>query len=174
MDIPAFRCGLCFLALWATACGAPQTDPDPQDGGAQKSGAPEVLVQLSPWPTTFQRAALLVADQIAIEGPKGLLDHVALGQDDTLLDYKVETLPEGFRQILSRKGDVGFVEIKAALDALEITALERILVLERPGNVPVRVVAQGQVWWRSTDPRGPVSGPVERRGERLELSSNNP
>jgi len=131
-------------------------------------------IQLRPWPHTFERSALLVADQISIEGPKGLLDHVALSQDPDLLDYEVETLPEGFRQTLTRKPDVGFIQIKAALDALEITALERIVVLERPGDVELRVVARGNVWWRSTDPAGPLSGPEERRGERLELSPSAP
>jgi len=163
--------GLFALLVWSSACGAPKTEPDPGTPEALASG---VEVQLAPWPKCFQRAALLVADEITIEGPKGLLDHVALGQDDTLLDYTVETLPQGFRQSLTRKKEVGFVEIKAALDALEMTALKRIVVLERPGNVPVKIVANGQVWWRSTDPRGPLSGPAERRGEVLEISSTNP
>jgi hypothetical protein len=149
------------------SCGSTPEEPEPGSAGVE-------VPALRPWPRTFQRSALLVADRVVIEGPKGLLDHVALSQDPDVVDYVVETLPEGFRQVVSKRSDVGFVEIKAALDALEITALESVMVLERPGDVPVRVIAVGGVWWRSTDPAGPLSGPAERRGERLELSSSAP
>jgi len=158
---------LVVLLALVSSCGS-----TPKDEGFVPQTVKDMASQ--PWPHTFERAALLVADQVLIEGPKGLLDHVALAQDPSSLDYEVETLPEGFRQAVSRKSGVGFIQIKAALDALDITALERIVVLERPGNVPVRIVAMGSVWWRSTDPAGPLSGPAERRGERLELSSAAP
>lgn len=143
---------------------------------SEEAFEPELVKEMQPlpWPHSFERAALLVADTVMIEGPKGLLDHVALEQDDKLLDYQAETLPEGFRQEVKRKDPSVYVEITAALDALMITALERVVVLERPGKVPVRVVATGSAWWRSTDPAGPLSGPVERRSERLELSSSAP
>ena len=166
-----------FALLLATACGA----PDKNGGEEPARPAPELTEPDHPapppaaWPGDFARAAYLVADQVAIEGPKGLLDHVALGQDDSQLDYSVETLPEGFRQILTKKPGVDYVEIQAGLDAWEIIALDRILVLERPGaigEVPVRVVAAGGVWWRSLDARGPADGgSEERRGERLEFRS---
>lgn len=166
----------------ATACGSTPKGPGPDDGGADPGagldlpdgpdGPGEVVVELPPFPDRYMRNTLLVADQIVIEGPKGLLDHVALGQDDVLLDYAVETLPAGFRQILSKKAGSDYVEIRAGLDAWEITALERVMVLERPGDVPVRIIAAGNVWFRSLDARGPVDGgPVERRAERLEFRS---
>ncbi len=165
--------GVMLLALVA-ACGATgDQDPKQPDPAITGTGEPAPPPPPMPWPDEFARAAYLVADQIAIEGPKGLLDHVALGQDDTLLDYSVETLPEGFRQVLTRKPGVEYVEIRAGLDAWEITALERILVIERPGEVgevPVRLVAAGGVWWRSLDARGPADGgSEERRAERLEF-----
>jgi hypothetical protein len=167
-----------LLAGLLAACGA----TGGTSGKADPSGTEPVVAEPGgppppplPWPGRFERSALLVADQIAIEGPKGLLDHVALGQDDLLLDYDVETLPEGFRQLLTRKPGVEYAEIRAGIDAWEITALDRILVIERPGEVgdrPIRVVASGAVWWRSLDQRGPLDGgPVERRAERLEFSS---
>ena len=142
-------------------------------------GAPDDIVveAFVPWPQDFKHSALLVADVVIIEGPKGLLDHVALGQNDEFLDYEVETLPEGFRQSLTRKAAVGYFEIKVVLDALEITALKRVVVLERPGRVPVTVRAEGQAWWRSTDARGPynpsdgVQGPAMRRGGVLDFRS---
>ncbi|MDF1799492.1 MAG: hypothetical protein P1V81_09980 [Planctomycetota bacterium] len=169
----------------ATACGSTPEGPGPDGGsgdpgtgldlpdGPDGVGGPaEVIVELPPFPDRFLRNTLLVADQVVIEGPKGLLDHVALGQDDELLDYSVETLPIGFRQVLSKKPGGDFVQIRAGLDAWEITALQRVMVLERPGDVPVRIVAAGNVWFRSLDARGPIDGgPIERRGERLEFRS---
>lgn len=147
-------------ALLGAGCGAPE-----------KIEATNEVTDFvpGPWPRDFERSALLVANVVTIEGPKGLLDHVALGQDDQLLDYTVETLADGFRQTLIKKQGVGYVEIKAALDALDITAMHGIIVIERPGSVPVVVTAKGQAWWRSTDPAGPLEGPKERRGEQLEL-----
>lgn len=142
--------------------------------GSSEAEAGVVDIELRPWPHVFERAALLVADDVYIEGPKGLLDHVALSQNADRLTYKVETLPKGFRQVVTAKDKGSYVQIKAALDALEITALKRIVVLERPGDVEVRVIARGGVWWRSTDPEGPLTGSEERRGERLELSNSAP
>ena len=176
--------GLALVAGLVAACGS-TGDPDGPGGPDPALGGPGVdpagpgeapPPPPEPWPGTFRRAALLVADQVAIEGPVGLLDHVALGQDDTRLDYAVETLPEGFRQVLTKKPGVDYVEIRAGLDAWEITALEQVLVIERPGavgDVPVRVVAAGGVWWRSLDARGPLGGGLEeRRGDRLTFLSD--
>jgi hypothetical protein len=120
-----------------------------------------------PWPVAFTRASLLVADDVVIEGPKGLLDHVALRQDPANLDYSADTMPEGFLQVLKRKDPRGYIEIRGGVDNWEIIALDSIHVLERPGDVEVRIVATGGVWWRNTDGRGPLSGGEELRAEKL-------
>ena len=125
----------------------------------------------TPWPEDFTRASLLVADRVVIEGPKGLMDHIALRQDPANLDYSADTLPEGFRQLLKRKDPSAFVEIVAGLDNWKIVALDSVLVLERPGDVPVRIVAAGRVSWHNTDPSGSLSGDSELRGDKLTFSS---
>jgi len=159
----------CLLALGA--CGS-----TPDGASAPEPGGPEVVEEVRrPWPQDFMDAGLLVADVVYIEGPKGLLDHVALSQDDELLEYSVETTPDGFRQSLVKKPGVGYAELQGALDALSITALRSLIVLERPGDVPVRIVAKGSVWFRGVPPTsleraGWAPGEVgEWRGDELEL-----
>lgn len=154
-----------------TACGstgnASGGGPDALDG--QLSSAAESAAQDAPisWPEEFTRASLLVADRIVIEGPRGLLDHVALRQDPANLIYSAETVPEGFRQVLKRKDPLSYQEIRAGFDNWELIALDSMLVLERPGDIEVRIIAEGGVWWRNSDQRGPLSGSEELRGEKL-------
>ncbi len=154
------------LALVSACQGGGQA---PDDGGMSEPLVTDATEAPRAWTDSFGRAALLVADQLAIEGPKGLLDHIALRQDPEHLDYLVETVPEGFRQVLTKKPGVDYIEIQAGLDAWEMVALERVMVIERPGDLPVRIVAVGNVWWRSTDPEGPLTGQDELRGARLEF-----
>lgn len=158
------------LTLALAACGSTPTEPEPV--------APEIIDIQRPWPQDFMDAGLLVADYVAIEGPRGLLEHVALSQDDTLLEYKVETLPEGFSQSLTRKPEVNYAELRAALDALTITAFRRVTVLERPGDVPLRITARGAVWFRGYPPASliavghPAGELVELRADELVLSAD--
>ena len=158
-----------LLILSLAACGATPDEPGPETA--------EVQDFVRPWPQDFMDEGLLVANDIYIEGPRGLLDHLALAQDDSQFNYTVETLPAGFRQELRKKPSVDFAEIRAALDKLEITSLGRIVVLERPGDVAVRNVAKGDVWFHGVAPTNLQTG-IERntevldwRGDTLELSS---
>jgi len=174
--IPSFALRLfaatgCALAL--VACGlTPDGSTDPEPVGPEVHDIEEIG---RPWTQEFMDAGLLVADVVYIEGPKGLLDHVALSQDDELMDYTVETTPDGFRQSLVKKQGVGYAELRGALDALSITALRSLVVLERPGDLPVRIVAKGSVWYRgmpttSLERAGWAPGEVgEWRGDELEL-----
>ena len=150
---------LCAAVL--TGCGSPG-DKTSDEG----SNMAEQAVT-KPWTEAFTHASLLVADRVVIEGPKGLMDHVALRQDPANLDYSADTLPEGFRQVLKRKDPNAFIEIVAGLDNWKIVALDSVMVLERPGDVEVRIVAKGRVAWHNTDPRGSLSGETEQRGDRL-------
>ena len=153
---------LCALTLGG--CGS--TGDSPSDD--EQALAEQALEK--PWTDAFTHGSLLVADRVVIEGPKGLMDHVALRQDATNLDYSADTLPEGFRQVLKRKDPSAFVEIVAGLDNWEIVALDSVMVLERPGDVEVRIVAAGRVSWHNTDARGSLSGETEQRGDRLVFS----
>jgi len=160
---------LCAMAM--SACGAtPDSGEGSHQGGGVGGQQTEAAEELKPWTESFTRASLLVADRIVIEGPKGLMDHVALRQDAENLDYSAETLPEGFRQVLRRKDPTAFIEIVAGMDNWQLVALDSVLVLERPGDVPVRIIAAGGVSWHNTDPLGSLSGETELRGERLEFS----
>lgn len=162
---------LLVLALAPAVLGACGSTP------ADTPETPEILDVQRPWPQTFMDAGLLVADDVRIEGPRGLVDHVALSQDDALFHYEVETLPEGFRQRLTKKSEVEYAELKAALDNLTITAFQRVTVLERPGDVPVRLVARGNVWYHGTATPNLVAdglqaeGALDWRGAELVLSS---
>lgn len=112
------------------------------------------------WTSAFQRPAVLVADEIFIEGPPDLVDHVALRQDDESTIYATKTVPEGLRQELAARPELG-VEVRAQLDAWSLAALRRITVLARPGEGPVTVRARGSAFWAAADGSG------ERRENEL-------
>ena len=50
--------------------------------------------------------------------------------------------------------------VRGQLDAWQFTALVEVVVLERPGDVPVTVIAEGDVVWRDRDG-------AERRQNRI-------
>jgi hypothetical protein len=98
-----------------------------------------------PWPATFLQPALLVADEIAVEGPRGLLVHLALRHESDVVDLRSETRPEGFWQEATVRPEADRIQVRAQLDAWNLVALRRMTVLERPGAVPVIVRAVGDV-----------------------------
>jgi hypothetical protein len=157
--------GALLLAIGLlTACGA---TGDPKGSGSNPGALAALLPPAKPWPETFGREAFLLADQIVIKGPYGLLEHVALGRDPESLDYSAKTIPEGFRQILKRKDPRNYVEIRCQLDNWTLVALDSILVLESAAGGEVQVVAAGNAVWRSTDELGPLSGDQEQRADKL-------
>jgi hypothetical protein len=115
-----------------------------------------------PWTDAFLSEAVLVADEVRIEGPLDLLEHVAIRQDPEALDYRTETTTEGLRQDVMPKEGMQLAEIRCQLDAWTIVALRRLIVLQRPGEAPVRIVASGDVALM------PVGG-AETRSPRLEF-----
>jgi hypothetical protein len=112
------------------------------------------------WTAAFQHGAVLVADEIVIEGPSDLIDHVVLRQDEETAAYTTKTIPAGLWQELSARPEMG-VEVRAQLDAWSLAAFKRITVLQRPGEVPVTVRASGRAFWSADDGSG------ERRAETL-------
>jgi hypothetical protein len=141
---------LCALAL---ACQGPQAPPA---GLVLEPAAPPAR----PWTQAFRQACVLVADEIVIEGPFDLIDHVVLRQDEETTAYTTKTIPEGLWQELVARPQMG-VEVRAQLDGWSLAALRRITVLQRPGEVPVTVRARGKVFWAAADGSG------ERRAEEL-------
>ena len=160
-----FLVSLPILLSLVAACGGPgQNDtgpgPFPGEGGGPPEPAPEVEERL-PWTETFRAPALLIADEIRVEGPKGLLDHFAARVEPDHHHYTAETLPEGFVQTFELKRRGSGIEIRAQLDAWELVAIEKLVALERPGDVDAVVFARGDVYWCDT-----ATG-AERRGPTL-------
>jgi hypothetical protein len=127
-------------------------------GACQRERAPETPPAEAPlapraWTSAFQSSAVLVADEIFIEGPPDLVDHVALRQDHETTVYATKTVTEGLRQELAARPELG-VEVRGQLDAWSLAALRKITVLIRPGEVPVTVRAQGNAFWSAADGGG--------------------
>lgn len=112
------------------------------------------------WTDEFRSEAVLLADEIAIEGPHDLVDHVALSQDPETGHYLSKTIPEGLFQELAARPEMG-TPVLAQLDGWKLAAVRRITVLQRPGDVPVIVRARGNVYWAA------AQGGAERRENEL-------
>ncbi len=156
-----------LLPLVALACRS-----TPPAGRSDASIRPAVAaaepVPQMPWTERFGDGAALLADEICIEGPPGLLDHVAVTQDPEQTRYVAKTVSEGLLQETRARSDAGYVEIHGQLDAWRLVALRRLVVLERPGEVPVTIVARGQAFWRAVD------GDDEQRGPELRFTGLRP
>ena len=126
---------------------------------------PEAML---PWTDAFQKSAVLLANEVRVEGPQGLIAHIATVSNPELLDRVEKATPEGFLQVVRLKEGVHGVEIKAQLDRLTIVALERLSVLEHPGATSVVVDAKGEVFWQDLESKS------EKRGEALRLEGKVP
>lgn len=145
---------LLSAALAAVACSSPRTK---SDAHAEK----KVLAEEAPWTDQFAASALLVADEIRIEGPVGLLAHAYTPHDPELHERAEKTVPSGYLQEIVVKPDVGPAEIQGKLDNLTLVALKRLVVLERPGPVDVVVLAAGDAYWNDRTTK------EEQRGDTL-------
>ena len=163
---------LFLLALAAlVACGAPVKEqqpetPFPVDEFGPVEPAPPPAP--SPWTKSFQSSALLIADEIRIEGPKGLLDHIATRIEPEFHTYEATTLPEGFQQLFKPRTEAAGIDIRAYFDALEVVAFQRLVLLERPGDVDVIVQAVGDAFYRE------ASTGREQRGSSLRFVGERP
>ena len=117
-----------------------------------------------PWTDAFLAPAVLVADEIRIEGPAGLRDHLATRAEPGLHERTEKTTSQGFlTEIHLRTGHFD-APIKAWLDQLELAAMVKLVVLERPGLVDVTLSARGQVLWSDKRTK------QEKRSESFSLS----
>lgn len=156
--------GLTLPLVPAAGCSAPREGGE--DPGSQRAEAPHADAEpgaTRPWTAAFLDEAVLVAREVRIEGPPGLLEHVAVRQEPPYTVVSVRTTPEGLLQEVALADDAPDTEIRAQLDNLAIAAERRLIVLERPGPVPVVVDATGDVYHARRDGSG------ERRGETLRL-----
>ncbi|MEM9382297.1 MAG: hypothetical protein AAGB93_20240 [Planctomycetota bacterium] len=135
--------------------GAPAAPSEPEPETVKRTGP-------APWTGYFSEKAIMVADTVRIEGPAGLLEHVVASSDDGLYERSIENTEEGLVQITRRMSD-DVQEIRVQLDAWSMAVLGRLIVVERLGEGPVRVVADGEAAWRN------VNGELIR-GDRLEFT----
>lgn len=138
-----------------TACRAAGGDDASKTGGISAPLA-------APWTGEFLKPAGLTAAKIWIEGPRGLLDHLAIRQDEETSVYAEKSVPQGFLRSLRRKGN-GWTELHAHMDQWELVAFEELQVLERFGPCNIRIRASGDAFWQS-------EGEESRRGENLEFN----
>jgi hypothetical protein len=149
------RCVAFALVLSCAALLACRSEPEKQGLELEPLQLP-----VRTWTTHFRAEAVLVADEIAIEGPYDLVEHVALRQDPETGDYSSKTIPEGLFQELAAKATMG-APVLAQLDGWSLAAARRITVLQRPGDVPVLVRARGNAYWAA------AAGRAERRENEL-------
>ncbi len=110
-----------------------------------------------PWTMRFREAGTLGANRVRIEGPSDLLQHVAIAQEPELFDYTTRTVPDGLLQTMRRRADASNARaIRAQLDEWQILSAFELEVLQRPGDGPVRVIADGEVIWLA-EGKDPVS-----------------
>lgn len=147
------------LAL-AAACVS-----SPEAGSRDSADGTPPPPQVQPWTDVFLVDGLLVASEVRIEGPPGLIAHF-VGRVEEGIATEVKTLPEGLRQTYTVEAGAR-IEVRAQLDRLQIVAERRIVVLERPGPVDVVVEARGDVYHRDDQGR-------ERRGAHLRLVGPTP
>jgi hypothetical protein len=159
-----------ILILGSAACASPHKNGPsaraPASGGTDARGLDAASIASPvalPWTDAFAEPAALLAAEVRIEGPAGLIAHVATVSDPEELERTEKTVPEGFLQVLSVKPEARGAEIKAQLDRLAIVALERLIILERPGPTAVVVLAKGDVYYAK------LQTGEEKRSETLRL-----
>ena len=146
------------------ACSAPS-----EESPAPPSATPIEVAPPAPWTEEFQREAVLIAAEVHIEGPPGLRDHLSVAQNGEHHTYTIKTVPEGLRQeTIVREASVGEVPVRCVLDKLTLVVERRVVVVERPEEVPVTISAFGDVFWRDA-----TTG-EERRLEALVLTGGPP
>jgi len=151
---------LLLLSLLTLACRTQEPIPEeaPQDPNALLSRG----LRPRAFPAAFQKPAVLVANRISIEGPTDLLEHVALRPDDDVFVYTTRTTEKGLLQEIRRRPGAVGTEIRCQLDNWQIAAIDHLIVLQRPGEVPVTLVADGEAFWSA-------EGGGERREPRLQF-----
>ncbi len=145
---------LCFAG--SLACTTTEPAAPPERSAAVKAAAARL------WTKEFQAKSILIANEISIEGPAGLIDHVAFKQKPEQT-YTVRTIAEGFLQEISAPAEAEN-PIEIQIDNLAIYAVRNARILERVSAGPVRIRARGEVMWKNLE-----SG-QEQRAETLELN----
>lgn len=146
-----------LLAAAVAACSGPSKKESSvaapaaaNAASAQPASASPSRYQPAPWTDAFNQPCALLAAEVRIEGPPGLISHVASVSDPEELDRSEKVVPEGFLQVISVKPGSPTANIKAQLDRLAIVAIEKLTILERPQGTAVIVTAKGDVYWENS------------------------
>ncbi len=127
---------LCTLLLLA-ACQQPSKQNTPPNA---EVAAPEH----KPWTDSFTKKAILFADEIVVEGPRGIIDHAGMRVDDEVHASSTHTTKDGLLQE-AHVVPGAQIEIHAFLDNWELIAFQKITILERVTPCDVHVRARGDV-----------------------------
>jgi hypothetical protein len=139
------------LLLVLAACAG----DGPKSAGEPKSDAPDhapiKLADDSRWTDEFQSERVLTADEVTIEGPKGLLGHVFVTQDTENQTQETKATPEGLRIETRVKDGADDAPVRAQLDKWLVVAARQLVVLENPHAESVIVHARGDVFLSGKD-----------------------
>jgi len=161
--VPILVVQILAACLAVVACSSPKNDPGP--------GGPSAIV---PWTQEFEEHALLIANSVRIEGPVGLLEHIATRPNPEFHDRVERTTVDGFLQEIESRFTGQGSEIFAWLDKLELVALHRLTVLERPSATDVVVEASGDVFLRRMGSGEDGAAAAGERHETLRLVGRPP
>ncbi len=153
-----FLAGPVAAALLLAAC---TTNSAPEEPTPQSEAAPPA-VPAGAWTEDFSNQAVIVAEEIRVTGPRGLLEHVAVQQDPTNHSHEVKTTSDGLR-LESVAVPNALLPIRGQLDALSLAATRSLVVLESITAVDVVVEAGGDVYYHD------VEAGKESRSPRLRL-----
>jgi hypothetical protein len=160
------RAAVALTALFAAACRSePKQEPSPFAKPPDPTERPSeaVLAAAKPWTDQFLAPAVLIADEVRIEGPAPLLEHVVTRPEAEYHEVRLETTPQGLLQTITLRPDAGQAEIRAQLDQWVITGLRRVTVLERVGRGNVLVTASGSAYLKT------LEGGAEQRAAVLRI-----
>lgn len=147
---------LLSLVLLVPACNAP---------GKKADESRAIEAAALPWTRAFAERTVIVAEDIVVDGPDDLVEHIAAHQSGKVL-YKAETVETGFLELYQSQGD-DFAKVQ--LDQWELVGTKRIRVLRRPTlDVPVKISAQGEVYFAR-----PATGEEARSTEASWIGERN-
>ena len=163
--IPKPAVPLCLALAALVACTSEKsTSRDESSTGESSAEAPArpMPEAMLPWTDAFQKSAVLLANDVRVEGPTGLIARIATVSNPDELDRIEKATPDGYLVTIQAKPEVYGVEIKAQLDRLTIVALQHLTMLERPGAKSVVVDAKGEVFWQELETKAEKHVPAMR------------
>ena len=139
----ASRFAALFALALAAACANAPHKPAASDATPPRAGN---VVEEERWTAKFASECVLTASEVTIEGPRGLLAHVFVTQDNEHQTQEVKATPQGLR-VETRTNEGGdHPPVRAQLDKWTITADGRLVVLENPNATAVVITARGDVF----------------------------